>query len=95
MAAMRDSNRNPIYWHDDKAEVEPTGEPQATGPQEPSQDRHGGRHALMMLACCIPMVLVVIALVATGVAGAGAVAYALLCIGMMAAMMLLMPGHRH
>ncbi|WP_034712510.1 hypothetical protein [Intrasporangium chromatireducens] len=54
------------------------------------------RHRLMMLACCIPMLVLVIALVATGVAGSGAVLFALLCIGMMAAMMFLMPGgHRH
>lgn len=49
----------------------------------------------MMLACCVPMLFVVVALVSTGVVGAGAIVYALLCVGMMAAMMLVMPGHRH
>ena len=48
-----------------------------------------------MLACCISM-LVVIALVGSGVAGAGSIVFALLCVGMMAAMMFMMPGgHRH
>ncbi|EAP98722.1 hypothetical protein JNB_01100 [Janibacter sp. HTCC2649] len=49
----------------------------------------------MMLLCCVPMLLIVFALVATGAAGTGAIAYALLCTAMMAAMMFLMPGHRH
>jgi len=48
-----------------------------------------------MLVCCIPMLLIVFALVATSAAGAGAIAYALLCTAMMAAMMFFMPGHRH
>ena len=49
----------------------------------------------MMMAMCLPMLVVVGLLVATGVAGGGAVLYALLCLGMMAAMMMLMPGNRH
>lgn len=52
-------------------------------------------HHLMMLACCIPMLLIVGALVLTGVAGTGAIVYALICTAMMAGMMLLMPGHKH
>jgi hypothetical protein len=50
---------------------------------------------LMMLACCVPMLVVVGVLVVTGVAGTGAIVYALICTGMMAAMMLFMPGHKH
>ena len=40
-----------------------------------------------MLACCIPMLLVVIALVVTGVVSASAILYALACVAMMAVMM--------
>lgn len=57
--------------------------------------RHGG-HRLMMLLCCIPMIAVAVVLVATGVANAGFIVVALVCLGMMAAMMFLMPdGHDH
>lgn len=53
---------------------------------------HGG-HGWMMLACCVPMVLIAVTLVATGVAGSGALVSALLCVVMMGAMMFFMPGH--
>ncbi len=46
----------------------------------------------MMIACCIPMLIVVAALVATGVAGTGAIIYAVVCLGMMWLMMRAMPG---
>jgi hypothetical protein len=49
----------------------------------------------MMLACCVPMLLIAFALVASGTAGAGAIFFALLCTAMMAAMMFAMPGHKH
>jgi hypothetical protein len=56
---------------------------------------HGG-HGLMMLVCCIPMILIAVALVATGAAGSGAIVGALLCTAMMAVMMFTMPGgHDH
>ncbi len=50
-----------------------------------------------MIACCIPMLIVVGVLVVTGVTDAAAIAYALLCLGLMALMMMLaLPGgHRH
>lgn len=52
---------------------------------------HGG-HGLMMLVCCIPMILLAVGFVATGVAGSGAIVGALLCTAMMA----VMPGsHDH
>ena len=47
---------------------------------------HDGHH-WMMLACCIPMLLIVIALVVTGVVSASAILYALACVAMMAVMM--------
>jgi hypothetical protein len=62
------------------------------------QPQEGGSrwgHHLMMLACCVPMLVVVGALVATGAAGTGAIVYALICTAMMAGMMFFMPGHKH
>ena len=53
--------------------------------------RHGG-HRWMMMICCIPMVAIVIALLATGAAASGALLWALGCVAMMAAMMFIMPG---
>lgn len=74
----------------------PTTAPTEQPGHEPAQQQgHGRGHGLMMLACCVPMLLIAFALVATGAAGAGAIFYALLCSAMMAAMMFAMPGHRH
>ena len=47
---------------------------------------HGG-HRWMMIACCIPMLVIAIALVATGVAGVGFIFVAVMCTLMMALMM--------
>lgn len=64
--------------------------------EEPHEAKgHGHGHGLMMIACCIPMLIVAGTLVATGAAGASAIVFALLCTAMMAAMMFAMPGHRH
>ncbi|GAA3164406.1 hypothetical protein GCM10010531_15810 [Blastococcus jejuensis] len=41
----------------------------------------------MMIACCIPMLVIAVALVATGVAGPGFLVVAVLCTAMMALMM--------
>ena len=50
---------------------------------------HGGHsgHGWMMIACCIPMLIIAIVLVATGVAGPGFILAAILCTAMMAMMM--------
>lgn len=48
---------------------------------------HGGHSRWMMIACCIPMLLIAAALVVTGVVGAGFLLPALLCTAMMALMM--------
>lgn len=78
-------------------------------PQVPEHDDHSGHedstghdgdgghsgHRLMMIACCIPMLVIVGILVATGVAGSGAILYAVVCTAMMALMMFAMPGDRH
>ena len=47
---------------------------------------HGGHH-WMMIACCIPMLIIAVALVATGVASPGFILVALICTAMMALMM--------
>ncbi len=47
---------------------------------------HGG-HGWMMIACCIPMLVIAVVLVATGVVGYGFIFAALMCAVMMAVMM--------
>ncbi len=54
-------------------------------------DGHGG-HGWMMIACCIPMLVIAIVLVATGVAGAGFIFAAIMCTAMMWMMMRGMSG---
>ena len=44
-------------------------------------------HGWMMLVCCIPMVVLAVALVAAGVVDVGFLVFAGLCVGMMAMMM--------
>jgi hypothetical protein len=57
------------------------------------QHNHGhGGHGWMMIACCIPMLVIAIALVATGAVGVGWLFAALMCTAMMA---LMMRGMRH
>ena len=51
-----------------------------------SESKHGG-HGWMMIACCIPMLVIAIVLVATGVAGVGFIFVAVMCTLMMALMM--------
>lgn len=58
---------------------------------QPAPGPHGG-HGWMMIACCIPMLVVVAALIATGIAGTGAIIYAVVCLAMMWLMMKAMPG---
>ena len=76
--------------------AEHTGQdPHAGADPHTGHGGHGG-HGLMMLVCCIPMVAVVVLLVVSGTAGAGALVWALGCVLMMAAMMFFMPGgHNH
>lgn len=59
---------------------------------EHSKDGHepdggGSGHSWMMIACCIPMLIIAIVLVATGVAGAGFIFAAIMCTAMMWMMM--------
>jgi hypothetical protein len=46
-----------------------------------------GKHGWMMIVCCIPMLAIAIALVATGVVGVGFIFVALICTAMMVMMM--------
>jgi hypothetical protein len=52
----------------------------------------GHGHGSMMIACCTPMLVIAIALVATGVVGAGLIFGAVMCTVMMAMMMAMMSG---
>lgn len=52
--------------------------------------RHGGHSHWLMLACCVPLVVAAIVLVATGVLSAGFIVAAFACMAMMGAMMFLM-----
>lgn len=47
---------------------------------------HAG-HGWMMIACCVPMIVIAVALVVTGAVSAGFLVVAALCVGMMALMM--------
>lgn len=55
-------------------------------PGPAQQPRHGG-HGWMMIACCIPMLVIAVALVASGTVGIGWLFAALMCTAMMAMMM--------
>lgn len=46
-----------------------------------------GRHGWMMIACCIPMLAIALALVVAGVVSAGFLLFAVACTAMMALMM--------
>jgi hypothetical protein len=50
------------------------------------QGGHGG-HGWMVIACCIPMLVIAVTLVATGVVGSGFILSAVACAAMMALMM--------
>lgn len=58
----------------------------------PKGQGHGGHGHWMMVACCIPMLVIAIVLVATGVAGAGFIFAAIMCTAMMWMMMRGMSG---
>lgn len=49
--------------------------------------KHGGHGRWLMMVCCVPMLVIAIVLVATGVAGAGFIFAAVMCTAMMAMMM--------
>jgi Flp pilus assembly protein TadB len=59
--------------------------------RQPAQEGHaaGGRggHGWMMIACCIPVLVIAVVLAATGAASVGFLLVALMCTAMMAMMM--------
>ena len=59
---------------------------------EHAPHRGPGAHGWMMIACCIPMLVIAVALVATGVASASFLVAAVACTAMMAFMMRGMSG---
>jgi hypothetical protein len=61
-------------------------------PAEKAPAGHGA-HGWMMMACCIPMLVIAVVLVATGVVNSGFLLTAIACMAMMAVMMRMMPGH--
>jgi len=65
-----------------------------TGEQrtEPRRGHAHRGHGWLMVACCIPMLLIAVALVATGVLGATFLLVAVACTAAMAFMMRSMPG---
>jgi hypothetical protein len=77
--------------------VEPTSAPEA-GEQESLQGHEGhqshGGHSWLMMACCLPMLVIAVALVATGVVGASFIFAAVACTVMMALMMRGHGGHK-
>jgi hypothetical protein len=67
--------------------AETTKEHPMTKPhQHPAGSGHGG-HGLMMMACCVPMLILAVVLVATGVFSPGFLLVAVGCTVMMALMM--------
>jgi hypothetical protein len=62
-----------------------------TNQDHADHDVHGGMghagHGWMMIACCIPMLIIAVVLVAAGVGGAGFTFAALMCAAMMWLMM--------
>ena len=61
--------------------------PEEGGVTEQRTGGHRGWHRWMMIACCIPMIVIAVALVASGTANAGALVVALVCTLAMALMM--------
>jgi hypothetical protein len=74
------------------------GQPGASNSEDThSGGMHGG-HGWMMIACCIPMLVIAVALVATGVVSASFLIFAVACTAIMALMMRGMHGdggHSH
>lgn len=77
----------------------PESEAESRGTSDSVQPGHGG-HGWMMILCCIPMLVIAVVLVATGVASVGFLFAAVLCTAMMVMMMRAMgsgggSGHQH
>ena len=77
--------------------LDPHAGHESNRPEAQSDHAHGGHvgHNWMILACCVPMLVIAVALVASGTAGAWTIVVALGCTLMMALMMVGMGGHGH
>ena len=69
-------------------EVEgPDGDRLDAGQKDEKKKGHSGHGHWLMMACCVPMLAIAVALVASGVVGAGFIVAAVGCTLMMGAMM--------
>lgn len=59
----------------------------SAGSAGPDKGKQHGGHGWMMIVCCIPMLVIAVALVVTGIASPGLILAAVACTAMMAAMM--------
>lgn len=66
-----------------------TDHTRTSAPEQHRASGHGG-HSWMMIACCIPMILIAVVLVTTGVVSPGFLVYAVACLGIMFMMMKMM-----
>ncbi|MBF6102083.1 MULTISPECIES: hypothetical protein [Nocardiaceae] len=82
---MTDPREMPDRRHSPHEHSEPA-------PARAGRMRRALGHRAMMVICCIPMLAIAIALVATGTVGVGALVFAGACVLMMA-MMMGGPGH--
>lgn len=59
-----------------------------SNPRTPNhEDGQSGHNHRMTVACCVPMLVIALVLVATGVVGTGFILVAIMCSAMMAMMM--------
>lgn len=99
--STQERRRQPLDAPPDQPPVAGSASPYSDGPleeqypPEPSKPGRSG-HRWMMLACCVPMLVLVGVLLVTGVAGTGVIVFGALCVAMMGLMMFAMPGgHGH
>jgi hypothetical protein len=79
MNAHHDADAHP-RWDKDEPPAGPVGH------NHGGESKHGG-HRWMMIACCFPMLIIAIALVATGVVRPSFLVFAVICTAAMAMMM--------
>ncbi len=61
-----------------------------SNPSEQHESRAPVGHGWMMVACCVPMILIAAVLVASGVVSPGPLVYAVACLAMMFVVMKMM-----
>ena len=88
------AHRSPDAPRSKRPRLSPGDDKGSSSGHQTSPEDHSG-HGWLMIACCIPMLLVVAALVVSGVAGIGAILFAAACLSMMWLMMRAMPRDHH